>query len=133
MDKFIAAGSGGLSQPRQIIWRDGKMYVTSDNGNKVLRYDASTGVFLDTFISAGSGGLNGATGMVFAGNSVYISSWRNNRVLRYDASTGAFQSSFATTGLNGPVSLLVVPEPATMAILAGGVLGLLRTRKAMKR
>lgn len=133
IDKFIAVGSGGLTQPRQIIWREGKVYVTSDNGNKVLRYDSNTGAFLDTFISSGSGGLNGATGMVFFGNSVYISSWRNNRVLKYDALTGAFQSSFVTSGLNGPVSLLVVPEPASVAVLGGGLAFLIRQRKPKKQ
>jgi len=133
MDKFIAAGSGGMSQPRQILWRDGKVYVTSDNGNSVLRYNASTGAFIDTFVTSGSGTLFGATGMVFAGDSLYIASSRNNRVLKYSANTGAFQSSFATTGLNGPVSLLVVPEPTSLLALGGGLLLLARQRKNMKR
>lgn len=129
IDKFIAAGSGGLSQPRQMIWRDGKVYVSSDNGNKVLRYNGTTGAFMDTFVAAGSGGLNGATGMVFHGSSLYVASWRNNRILKYDAATGAFQSIFASTGLNGPVSLVAVPEPATLAAVGGGLAMLCRRRR----
>lgn len=118
ISKFISAGSGGLTQPRQMVWKDGKVYVSSDNGNKVLRYDGVTGAFIDTFVTAGSGGLGGASGMVFSGGSLYVTSWRNNRILRYDANTGAFQSAFVTTGLNGPVSLLLVPEPVSMVTLA---------------
>lgn len=130
MGKFIAAGSGGMSQPRQILWRDGLVYVTSDNGNRVLRYDAVTGAFVDTFVSAGSGGLSGASGMVFHGNSLYVTSWRNNRILRYDGATGSFQSVFAS-GISGPVSLAVVPEPATLLTL--GTLSLFFKRMATRR
>lgn len=129
MDKFIPSGSGGMSQPRQMLWKDGKIYVSSDNGNKVVRYNATTGAFLDTFITAGSGGLSGATGMVFSGNSLFVASGRNNRVLKYDATTGTFQGIFASTGLNGPVSLTVVPEPASIAAISGGLALLLKRRK----
>lgn len=111
IDKFLPAGSGGLTQPRQMIWRGGKIYVTSDNGSKVLRYDAATGAFIDTFIAPGSGGLNGAAAMAFHGNSLYLTSWRNNRILKFNANSGAFQSVFVSSGLSGPVSLLVVKSP----------------------
>lgn len=129
IDKFIAAGSGGMSQPRQMIWRDGKVYVSSDNGNKVNRYDGTTGAFIDTFVASGSGGLSGATGMVFSGNSLFVASSRNNRILKYDATTGAYQGIFASTGLNGPVSLTAVPEPATIAAVGGGLALLLKRRR----
>lgn len=118
---FVTAGSGGLTQPRQILWRDGLAYVTSDNGSKVLRYNGTTGAFVDTFVTAGSGGLNSASGMLFYGNSLFIASGRNHRVLRYDAATGAFQGAFITSGLNGPVTLLVVPEPTTLVMIATGM------------
>lgn len=132
LGKFIPAGSGGLTQPRQMLWRDGKVYVSSDNGSKVLRYDGTTGAFIDTFVAAGSGGLNGATGLAFSGDSLYVTSWKNNRVLRYDASTGAFQGAFVVSGLNGPVSLLVVPEPNTLLVSVLGC-GWFAKRRLMKR
>jgi len=128
MNKFIASGSGGMSQPRQMIWRDGKVFVSSDNGNRVLRYDGTTGAFLDTFVSAGSGGLLGAASMVFYGDSLYVTSWRNNKILRFDGNTGAFKDVFVSSGLNGPVSLLVVPEPGTLAGIGVGLASLARKR-----
>jgi len=127
---FVPAGSGGLTQPRQMVWRGPYVYVSSDNGNRVLRYDGTSGAFVDTFVTAGSGGLSGASGMVFYGNSLYVTSWRNNRILRYDAATGAFQGAFATTGLSGPVSLLVVPEPASLTALAAAGWALMKRKRS---
>ncbi|MBS1713231.1 MAG: PEP-CTERM sorting domain-containing protein [Armatimonadetes bacterium] len=127
---FVVAGSGGLSQPRQMLWRGPYVYVSSDNGNRVLRYDGTSGAFVDTFVTTGSGGLNGASGMAFYGDSLYVTSWRNNRILRYDAATGAFQGAFVTTGLSGPVSLLVVPEPASLMALTAAGTALLKRRRS---
>ena len=36
---------------------DGNLYVTSSLNDQVLRYDGSTGAFLDAFVPSGSGGL----------------------------------------------------------------------------
>jgi hypothetical protein len=56
---FIHPGSGGLQNPAQLIFgRDGNLYVDSQTNNAVLRYDGTTGAFIDAFISSGSGGLN---------------------------------------------------------------------------
>lgn len=122
LDTFIPAGGlGGMSQPRTILFRNNLVWITSDNGNKVLRYGLD-GSFIDTFVASGSGGLNGATGMVFGDDGLlYISSWRNNKVLRYSATTGAFVDTFATTGLNGPVYLTAVPEPSTFLGIGIGI------------
>jgi len=109
IDTFIPAGKGGLSQPRTILFRDNKVWVTSDNGNKVLRYGLD-GSFIDEFVASGAGGLKGATGMVFGGDGfLYISSWRNNKVLRFNAKTGAFVDVFIDSLLSGPTFLTIAP------------------------
>ena len=68
---IVTAGSGGLDTAREIAWgADGKLYVTSfgaDNGSArdaVLRFDATTGAFIDPFITVGSGGLDGPTFLI---------------------------------------------------------------------
>jgi len=50
---FISSGSGGLDNPsRMVFGPDGKAYVasTSSASNAILRYDGTTGAFLDTFV-----------------------------------------------------------------------------------
>ena len=49
-------------------------------------------------------------------------------VLEEYLGAGAFKSVFIGTGLSGPVSLLVVPEPTTLAVLGMGVVALVRKK-----
>jgi len=111
-------GGGPLTQPRQILWRGGKVYVSSDNGNKVLTFDQTTGAYLGDFLTAGASGLSGASGMAFFGDRLYLTSWRTNKVLQFHGTTGAFEREFISTTLRGPVGLLVVPEPAGLALIS---------------
>ena len=46
---FVAAGAGGLDQPRGIaVGPDGELYVASFMTDEVLRYDGATGAFQST-------------------------------------------------------------------------------------
>src|SRR5690349_11330320 len=69
-DLNTGAGLGVLPNAPQgpqcmAIGPDGKLYVATEIGNCVLRYDAQTYAFIDTFIAAGSGGLNGPNGIAW--------------------------------------------------------------------
>jgi hypothetical protein len=44
---------------------DGNLYVNSIQTDQVLRYNGTTGAFLDAFVSAESGGLNFPTFLIF--------------------------------------------------------------------
>lgn len=44
---------------------DGQLYVVSDFSNSVLRFDSSTGAFIDTVVPTGSGGLNAPAFLTF--------------------------------------------------------------------
>ncbi len=133
IDTFIPAGGAGLmSQPRTILFRDNKVWITSDNGNKVLRYGLD-GTFIDTFVTAGSGGLSGASGMVFGDDGLlYISSWRNNRIIKYSMTDGSFAGNAITSGLSGPTYIMMVPEPTTILGIGVGLAAIaLKRRKRL--
>ncbi len=51
---------------------DGHLYVSSYETDSVLRYNGTTGAFIDEFVAAGSGGLKSPTGLTFGplGNTV---------------------------------------------------------------
>jgi hypothetical protein len=102
---FISGGSGGLTNPsRMVFGPDGRAYVasTASTSNAVLRYDGTTGAFIDTFVPSGSGGLDGPIGMVFRPDGyLYVVGWRSNSVLRYQASNGAFAGIVVPSGSGG--------------------------------
>jgi len=113
---FIASGSGGLNNPSRIIFgRDGKAYVASTDptSNAIMRYDGTTGAYIDTFVPSGSGGLDGPIGMVFRPDGyLYVVGWRSNSVLRYQTSNGAFAGAAVPPGSGGllnPMDLVFDP------------------------
>ena len=75
---FVPLGSGGLSNPRGLVFGpDGHLYASSSSNldfanSTILRYDGRTGAPLPApgqsgavFVSPGSGGLFGPEGLVF--------------------------------------------------------------------
>jgi DNA-binding beta-propeller fold protein YncE len=101
---FISAGSGGLSSPLGItLGPDGNLYVAG-NGGAVLRYNGTTGAYLNTFVPKGSGGLafTNYDGLAFGPDgNLYVGSGATNQVLEYNGSTGAFIKAFVTAGSGG--------------------------------
>lgn len=96
-----------------VVGPDGAIYVASEESNMVLRYDGSTGAFVDRFVWDDprtkvdeSGGLSGPGAVLFdADGAFYVSSFDSDAVMRYDGATGAFDTVFVPTGsggLNGP-------------------------------
>ena len=63
---FVTLGSGGLDDPEGLTFGpDGNLYVASTATDEILRYNGSTGAFMDVFVSAGSGGLSGPAYLEF--------------------------------------------------------------------
>jgi len=127
LDRFVNAGSGGLSRPRTPLFGpDGNgdgaqdLYVASADGNEILRFDGTSGDFLDSFVTVNSGGLLSPGDIVFGPDgNLYVSSLGNlpgtpappggGSVLRYNGSTGAFIDAVAT-GLSGPLGMVFGPD-----------------------
>ncbi len=90
--------AGNLSGPLCAkMGPDGKIYVTSEGNNRIVRFSASSGALVDTFIS--DAGLDSPTGLAWdkSGN-LYVSSFNGNKVRKYNGATGAYLSDFVTAG-----------------------------------
>src|SRR5688572_20036658 len=75
---------------------DGHLYVSDYTGNRVSKFDGTSGAPIDVnFVDPGAGGLNGATGVTFGPDgNLYVSSRFTDEVLRYDGISGAFLNVF---------------------------------------
>ncbi|XWK88369.1 MAG: hypothetical protein U7127_30005 [Phormidium sp.] len=119
--------TGGLLRPYgSAFGPDGKLYVSSFLTDQILRYDGTTGQFIDVFARGNQqpGGLNGPNGMIFGPDGfLYVTTQgsvaRNgepdfsaglpSQVLRYDIKTGdsrVIASPQAAPNGNNFVSLL---------------------------
>jgi DNA-binding beta-propeller fold protein YncE len=127
MGPFIPA----IVRPRVLEFRGDSLFITTEAGNTVHRFDAATGGFLGNFITPGLGGLFRPVGMAFADGLLYVGSTGNNQILKYDAQTGAFVGVFASgPAISGPTFLTVVPSPGAGLLLctAAGVVAGRRRR-----
>ena len=102
IDPFIPARTGGLDGPRGLTFNDdGYLYVVSQVTNQVLRYNASTGAFVDAYASSG---LASPIAAVFGSDgNLLVSSRDAHNVTRFGPASHA---SF-TVSLTEPSSLLV--------------------------
>ena len=95
------------------IGPDGNLYVSNQNGDDILRYDGSTGAFIDAFVPAGSGGLDEPVGLTFGPDGhLYVGTniggtggGGPDKVLRFQGPTesnpGAFIDTFVAAGSGG--------------------------------
>jgi hypothetical protein len=68
LTKIVSAGSGGLGLPSCLtIGPEGNIYICSSDTDQVLKYDGTSGAFLNVFVEAAAGGLNQPVSIVFAG------------------------------------------------------------------
>lgn len=90
---------------------DGNLYVVSQSTHNVMRFDGTTGAFIDTFIPAESGGLLLPSFLIFGPDGkLYVSSF-TDQVLRYDGQTGDFLDVFAEgNGLDASFGMAFGPD-----------------------
>jgi outer membrane protein assembly factor BamB len=93
----------------------GYLVVGSYDNNMVLRYNESTGAFVDQFDPHNLANLKNPTAGVFGSDgNLYVSSGifqnNNQKVVQYNGTTGAFQSVFASQNITSPRSELFGPD-----------------------
>ncbi len=63
---FVPSGSGGLNSTHGVAFGpDGNLYACSEFSHSVLRYDGTTGGFIDAFVPTASGQLNRPINLIF--------------------------------------------------------------------
>ena len=117
---FIAAGSGGLSNAKDIVWGpDGNAYVSSYFNSEILEYNGATGAFIGVFATGGGGFEQLAFG---PNGNLFVVSYGNNAVDQFNGSTGASHGRFrrwhhallmAYTSIRPAISMSPVDPPAT--------------------
>lgn len=134
----IAAAGNGLTRPYgNAFGPDGNLYVSSFRTNQILRFDGTTGAFLDIFASDNNGGLgstnglNGPNALLFGPDgSLYVTTEGTandasgnlgfpfaSQVLRYspDQVTGKALTTIPTVFINQPA--LLPESPGFISLL----------------
>ena len=93
----------------------GSLVVGSFNNNGILRYDESTGAFVNQFdpheranLKSPTGGVFGPDGNLYVTSGIFLNN--NHKVLQYDGTTGAFLRVFASQNLTSPRGVLFGPD-----------------------
>ncbi len=120
MDYFVTAGSGGLAFPPAAglaFGPAGDLYVSSRDTDSVLRFDGTSGSFVEAVVPAGSGGLDGPKGIVFDSNGFLLVSSATDEILRYGSTSHAV--FHVTLAQPVPFELTVDYSTANRTALAG--------------
>ena len=104
-------GAGGNLNGAQAVTvgPDGRLYVCSEEADRVLRYDRTTFAYIDEFIvnipatpGDETGGLDGPTGILFTpSGTLLVASFNTDSVKKYDGTTGVYLGDFVTAGSGG--------------------------------
>jgi CSLREA domain-containing protein len=116
---LVNAGTGGLQEPNSLAFFNQDLYVTSVSSHQVLRYNGSTGAFVEVFVD----GLNSPRDLIFHNGMLYVANQANDEVRRYNAETGQEDASAFVTagsgGLDGPTDLAFGPDGDLYVISSG--------------
>ena len=119
-DAFVSRDHGGLDEPTDILFHNGRWLVVSANTDpavhdlaptaKILRYTETSGNFVDSIVPQLAGGVDAPRDVVVGpnGDLFVTSAALSDSVLRYDGTTGALVEVFVSDsdgGLDDPFGL----------------------------
>jgi streptogramin lyase len=114
---FIPAGSGGLVEAFALAFGpDGNLYVSNNTSaaGYVLKFDGTTGAFLETFTVLPVPGCIFGNGMTFGPNGdLYVSNLCGGTILEFNGATGSLVGTFVSQnsgGLSQPENLTFGPN-----------------------
>ena len=104
---------------------DGNLYVTNNRTDKILRFNGTTGEFIDVYVPAG-GDLNVPRAIVFGtDNNLYVANANSDEILRYQGPTGQNPGqlidvfvSAGEGGMDSPTTLTFGPD-GTLYVASG--------------
>ncbi len=102
------ANEGALDKAIQpVVGPDGKLYVSGEASKNVLRYDPTTGAYIDTFAT-----LSGKAGGLAFGpdGNLYVANYSARTIERFDPATGNALGSFVTGIGDNPYGLTFGPD-----------------------
>ncbi len=72
----FTSGGGPILPEALVFGPDNNLYVSDVNTHRIVRYNGTTGVFIDDFVPAQSGGLGYPVGLVFGpDHNLYVSKY----------------------------------------------------------
>lgn len=126
---YAISGASGL---HNAAWRGDHLFISDFGSSQVfdVAFDAN-GAVASSSVAAS---VSGAISLAFSpdSNEMFVASHTGNKIDRFLYNSGTsswdFESSIATSSNMGDIQILV-PEPASFAVLGLGALALLRRRK----
>ncbi len=123
---FVAAGSGGLAGPRDLIFGpDGNLYMSNgdpapgatNTNYGVLEFNGTTGSFITTFVGSGASNVIDPVGLAFDQDGrLYIANGPTNEIRRY-SSQGQYMDDPVTSSassLNAPIGMVFNAQGALL-------------------
>jgi DNA-binding beta-propeller fold protein YncE len=113
---FVPTGSGGLSQPGEmVIGTNQDLFVSSSPQHRVYRYNGQNGTFIQSYPLPNSDSLRG---IAFGGDgNLYVADTTAHKIQKFDPASGSYLGAFASTS-GAPIGINFGPDGNLYAAIA---------------
>ncbi len=110
LGELIPEGEGGAFQGREVVERDGVIYVGGGLSHRIAMFDARTGASLGNLFPPGTAGVRECYGLAVRDDDVLVPSAMNGSVTRFDRTTGESLGVLIPAGTAGLAGVYDVLE-----------------------